>query len=142
MTKVSDRLAAMSSQKARPRSIIWTIARRIAMVIVLVLAFLLSATVTIYVLFRSGDTRVPNLLGRPEAEARKMAEDAGLKVKIQMRSDDKIPASTVIETRPGPNSSVKKDSTLTIYVSSGPSATRSQLISRLLINRSLLKGQS
>lgn len=141
MTNGSDRLAPMSSQKARPRSIIWTIARRIGMVIVLVLAFLLSATVTIYVLFRSGDTRVPNVVGRPEAEARKMAEDVGLKVKIQLRSDDKIPASTVIETRPGPNSSVKKDSTLTIYVSSGPPATKSQLLRRPTVNISLLKGQ-
>ena len=131
----------MSSQKARPRSIIWTIARRIAMVIVLVLAFLLSATVTIYVLFRSGDTRVPNVVGRPEAEARKMAEDAGLKVKIQLRSDDKIPASTVIETRPGPNSSVKKDSTLTIYVSSGPAPAKSHLLNRFIPDDSLLKGR-
>ncbi|MEW6209346.1 MAG: PASTA domain-containing protein [Acidobacteriota bacterium] len=140
MTKGSDRLAAMSSQKARPHSIIWTIARRLAMVIVLVLAFLLSATVTIYVLFRSGDTRVPNVVGKPEAEARKMAEDAGLKVKIQLRSDDKIPASTVIETRPGPNSSVKKDSTLTIYVSSGPAATRSHLFNLFSVGGSPLKG--
>lgn len=131
----------MSSQKARPRSIIWTIARRIGMVIVLVLAFLLSATVTIYVLFRSGDTRVPNVVGKPEAEARRMVEDAGLKVKIQLRSDDKIPTSTVIETKPGPNSSVKKDSTLTIYVSSGPPATKSQLLRRLTVGSSLLKGQ-
>ncbi len=131
----------MSSQKARPRSIIWTIARRIAMVIVLVLAFLLSATVTIYVLFRSGDTRVPNVVGKPEAEARRMAEDAGLKVKIQLQSDDKIPASTVIKTFPLPNSSVKKDFTLTIYVSSGPSTTKSQLVDRFTFSRASLKGQ-
>jgi hypothetical protein len=96
------------------------------MVIILVLAFLLSATVTIYILFRSGDTRVPNLVGKPEAEAQKAAEQAGLKVKIQRRADDKVPANTVIETRPGPNSSVKKDSSLTIIISNGPSTTRSE----------------
>jgi beta-lactam-binding protein with PASTA domain len=90
------------------------------MVVVLALAFFLSALLTIYTLFRSGDTRVPNVLGKTEAEAQKMAEEAGLKVKIQRRIDPQIPANTVIETRPGPNSSVKKDSSLTIVVSSGP----------------------
>ena len=90
------------------------------MVVVLALAFFLSALLTIYTLFRSGDTRVPNVLGKTEAEAQQMAEEAGLKVKIQRRIDSQVPANTVIETRPGPNSSVKKDSSLTIVVSSGP----------------------
>src|SRR6185295_9042483 len=97
-----------------PGSIAWTLSRRLGMVLVLVLAFFMSATVTIYTLFRSGDTRVPNVIGRPEVEAQQMGAKAGLNVKVQRRSDDKIPANTVIETRPGPNSSVKKDSPLTI----------------------------
>lgn len=97
------------------------------MVIVFVLAFFLSAIVTIYTLFRSGDTHVPNIVGRPEAEAQKLAEQAGLRVKIQRRNDSRVPPSSVIETRPGPNSSVKKDSVLTIVVSSGPTQTKSHV---------------
>jgi beta-lactam-binding protein with PASTA domain len=97
------------------------------MVIVLALAFSLSAIVTIYTLFRSGNTEVPNLVGRPETEAQKLAEQAGLRVKIQRRSDSTVTPNLVIETRPGPNSSVKKDSVLTIVVSSGPIQTKSQL---------------
>lgn len=92
------------------------------MVIVLALAFFLSAIVTIYTLFRSGDTQVPNVVGRPETEAQKLVEQAGLRVKIQHRNDATIPANSVIETRPGANSSVKKDSVLTIVVSNGPQA--------------------
>jgi len=95
------------------------------MVIVLALAFSLSAIVTIYTLFRSGDTQVPNVVGRSQTEAQKLAEQAGLRVKIQMRNDASVPANSVIETRPGANSSVKKDSVLTIVVSSGPQ-TKSQ----------------
>lgn len=95
------------------------------MVIVLALAFFLSAIVTIYTLFRSGDTQVPNVVGRPQTEAQKLAEQAGLRVKIQLRNDPTVPATSVIETRPGANSSVKKDSVLTIVVSSGPQ-TKSQ----------------
>ena len=96
------------------------------MVIVLALAFFLSAIVTIYTLFRSGDTHVPNVVGRSQTEAQKLAEQAGLRVKIQLRNDTSVPANSVIETRPGPNSSVKKDSVLTLVVSSGPTQTKSE----------------
>jgi beta-lactam-binding protein with PASTA domain len=116
-----------SSGHVQPGSIAWTISRRLGMVIVLAMAFFLSATVTIYTLFRSGDTRVPNVVGMPEAEALRMAEKAGLKVKVQRRNDATIPADKVIETRPGPNSSVKKDTNLVIVVSTGPTQTKSQL---------------
>jgi predicted PurR-regulated permease PerM len=112
--------------RGEPGSIAWTISRRLGMVIVLALAFFLSAIVTIYTLFRSGDTQVPNVVGRSQTEAQKLAEQAGLRVKIQLRNDTSVPANSVIETRPGPNSSVKKDSVLTIVVSSGPTQTRSE----------------
>jgi serine/threonine-protein kinase len=108
-------------------SILWTIGRRLAMVIVLALAFLLSATITIYVLFRGGDTRVPNVIGKSETEAQRIVEKAGLRVKVTRRNDTLAPPDTVIETRPMPNSSVKKDSNLTIVVSSGPPEPRSGL---------------
>ena len=97
------------------------------MVIVLALAFFLSATITIYTLFRIGDTRVPDIIGKPEAEAQKQAEKAGLKVKVTRRNDT-APADTVIETRPGPNASVKKDSTLTVVVSIGPAKSENRLL--------------
>ena len=109
-----------TASRAASGNIAWTISRRLGMVIVLALAFFLSAIVTIYTLFRSGDTQVPNVVGRPQTEAQKLAEQAGLRVKIQMRNDAGVPANSVIETRPGANSSVKKDSVLTIVVSSGP----------------------
>ena len=115
------------ASRAASGNIAWTISRRLGMVIVLALAFFLSAIVTIYTLFRSGDTQVPNVVGRSQTEAQKLAEQAGLRVKITLRNDGSVPANSVIETRPGANSSVKKDSVLTIVVSSGPQ-TKSQFI--------------
>jgi hypothetical protein len=121
----------MSSSKGaghpQPSSIAWTLSRRLGMVIVLALAFFLSAIVTIYTLFRSGDTQVPNLIGKTEIEAQKIAEQAGLRVKIQHRNDPTVPGNSVIETRPGPNSSVKKDSVLTLVVSVGPAQSKNQI---------------
>ncbi len=115
------------ASRAASGNIAWTISHRLGMVIVLALAFSLSAIVTIYTLFRSGDTQVPNVIGRSQTEAQKLAEQAGLRVRIQMRNDSSVPANSVIETRPGANSSVKKDSVLMIVVSSGPQAKRQNL---------------
>jgi serine/threonine-protein kinase len=81
-------------------------------------------------IFRIGDTRVPAVVGKTEVEALRMAEKAGLKVKVQKRSDPNTPENVVIETRPAPNSSVKKDSSLTIVVSSGAAQNRSQIPER------------
>jgi len=96
------------------------------MVIVLALAFFLSAVVTVYLIFRIGDTRVPAVVGKTEVEATRMAEKAGLKVKVQRRNDPTTPENIVIETRPTQNSSVKKDSNLTLVVSSGPGQNRTE----------------
>jgi hypothetical protein len=116
-----------SENRPEARSIAWTLSRRLGMVIALALAFFMSATITIYTLFRIGDTRVPDVIGKTEVEAQKMAEKAGLKIKVTRRNDPAAPSDTVIETRPGPNSSVKKDSILTIVISSGPSQTKGEI---------------
>jgi len=96
------------------------------MVVVLGLAFLLSATVTIISLFRSGVTYVPNVIGKSETEAQKMIDDAGLELKIQRRADP-APANTVIDINRRQGSSVKKGFTVTIVVSTGPVQTKSEL---------------
>jgi hypothetical protein len=117
-----------SDPNAAPAStggIIWTLARRLSMVVVLTLAFFLSAVVTIYIMFRSGDTRVPDVIGKSEGEARSIMEAGKFEIKIQRRTDD-APVNTVIETRPAPNSSVKSSSLVTIVVSSGPTQNKSQ----------------
>jgi hypothetical protein len=117
-----------SEPNAAPAStggIIWTLARRLSMVVVLTLAFFLSAVVTIYIMFRSGDTRVPDVIGKSEGEARSIMEAGKFEIKIQRRTDD-APLNTVIETRPAPNSSVKSSSLVTIVVSSGPTQNKSQ----------------
>ena len=67
----------------------------------LALHFSLSAIVTIYTLFRSGIRGCP-MCWQAEAEAQKLVELAGLRVKIQRR-ERAAAAGTVIETQPIPN---------------------------------------
>lgn len=110
------------------------------MVIILALAFFLSATITIYTLFRIGDTQVPDVIGKSQAEAQRLAEEAGLKISVLPRADEKAPANTVFRTDPAPNSSVKKDSIVKIYISTGPPQNKSEVTLppsplRLLISR-------
>ena len=120
----------MGSSQTTPRAstgnIVWTIARRLSMVVVLILAFILSAVVTIYIIFRGGDTRLPNVVGKTETEAKNILNSQEFEIRIQRRTDDQIPVNTVIETRPGPDSSVKKNSVVTVVVSSGPAQNKSE----------------
>ena len=115
-----------TTQRATTGSIVWTITRRLSMVVVLMLAFFLSAAVTVYVIFRGGDTRLPNVIGKTEVEAKAILDQQQFDIRIQRRSDDKIPMNTVIETRPAPDSSVKKNSVVTVVVSNGPVQTKSE----------------
>src|SRR5690349_19685493 len=109
--------SSQTTQRATTSTIVWTITRRLAMVVVLILAFILSAAITIYIIFRGGDTRLPNVIGKTEGEARSILDQQKFDIHIQRRNDEKIPANTVIETRPTPDSSVKKNSMVTVVVS-------------------------
>ncbi|MEW6128743.1 MAG: PASTA domain-containing protein [Acidobacteriota bacterium] len=113
------------SERASTGSIIWTISRRLAMVVVLTLAFILSAAVTIYVVFRGGNTRVPDVVGKSEIDAKRLIESAQLEFRVQHRNDDAAAMNTVIETRPAANSAVKKNSVVTVVISNGPAQTKS-----------------
>jgi hypothetical protein len=118
--------SAHGASRSSKEGIAWTIGRRLAMVIVLALAFLLSAIATIFILFRGGETRVPDVKGMTEVEAVKVLKDAGLNAVVRQRPHETVPANTVIETEPRPNSSRKKGFTVTVFVSSGPPPAKIQ----------------
>ena len=114
-----------NAERASTGGILITLVRRLSMVVVLTLAFFLSAIITIYIMFRSGDTRVPDIIGKNEGEAKSILEAGKFEIRIQRRADD-APVNTVIETRPAPNSAVKTNSLVIIVVSAGPQ-NKSQL---------------
>src|SRR5262245_1413976 len=85
------RLACMNAQQNEERAgaggIIWTLSRRLLMVIALILAFFLSAVITIYIMFRSGNTHIPDVIGKQETEAKSIMEAGKFEVRIQRRND-------------------------------------------------------
>src|SRR5829696_4347261 len=88
--------------QADKENIAWSIARKLGMVVVLVLVFIVSATVTVFLLIRTGDTRVPKeIIDRPETEAQQIVQKAGLRVNV-VRLNDDHPANTVFRTDPPP----------------------------------------
>lgn len=69
----------------------------------------------------SNEVDVPDVKDKTEAEARKILEDAKLKVNADVKeiSDDSIEAGKVVKTDPASGQSVKKNREIQLYVSSG-----------------------
>ena len=101
-----------------------TIVRRILLVVVLGVAFASSAMLTIYVLFQSGEVKVPNTVGMSEQDAEKTIERAGLQFKLRRQHfDPEAPVGAVTDQDPAPGFPVKYGFDVKIDVSKGPDPT-------------------
>ncbi len=69
----------------------------------------------------SSEVKIPNVEDKTEAEARKLLEDAGLKVKAETKEipNDSIAEGKVVKTDPAIDSTVKKNREVELYISSG-----------------------
>lgn len=73
----------------------------------------------------SGETKVPNVLGYTEADAKKALEAAGLKVgTVTEESSDTIDSGKVISQSVAKNASVEKGTTVNLVISSGSSQVK------------------
>lgn len=68
-----------------------------------------------------GDVAIPEVSGQTEAAARAELEAAGLKVadEVEEIEDDEVEAGNVVKTDPPEGNEVKKNSVVTLYISSG-----------------------
>ncbi|KUJ54481.1 serine/threonine protein kinase [Streptomyces albus subsp. albus] len=65
-------------------------------------------------------TRVPGVLGLPQAKAEQKLRDEGLKVKVVHEFSDVVAKGRVIAAKPGVGERIRDDGTVTIRVSQGP----------------------
>jgi beta-lactam-binding protein with PASTA domain/predicted Ser/Thr protein kinase len=93
--------------------------RRRAAWAALVVLLLLVAGLLAYFGLRGSSVDLPNLTGRPLAEATATLERQGLRVTV-LRVTSPAPAETVVGQAPGPGTSVDAGSSVTLRVSSGP----------------------
>ncbi|MFC0042467.1 Stk1 family PASTA domain-containing Ser/Thr kinase [Actinomadura rayongensis] len=65
------------------------------------------------------EVEVPNVRGDPSADAQQQLEGAGFNVEIKQEKSNSVQQGNVIRTDPSGGSKAKKNSTVTMYVSSG-----------------------
>jgi serine/threonine-protein kinase len=78
------------------------------------LAWLLSDS-----LFGAGDVRVPNVVDRPEDEARDILDERGFEVEVERRFSNRVEEGIVIEQDPEAGEMLSEGDTVTIAVSRG-----------------------
>lgn len=98
-----------------------TVARRLALVMLLGIAFAASAMLTIYLLFQAGEVEVPNLVGMSQIEAERAVRRAGLGVKARRQHfDAEVPEGAISEQDPVAGFPVKEGFEVKIDISKGP----------------------
>jgi eukaryotic-like serine/threonine-protein kinase len=93
------------------------------LLVLLVLALVGGAVLAAVLLTRPEQARVPVVLGQTLPSARAALEAAGFKVDIDRRSDQS-PIDTVFRQVPSAGSKVDKGSTVTLFVSNGPTTVK------------------
>ena len=78
------------------------------------------STVTLQVAKAPTTVQVPNVVGKTEAEARQMLQDAGLAVSTSNQSSPTVEAGKVISQNPSAGITVAKGTTVALVISSGP----------------------
>ena len=101
---------------------VWGAGKILLLVGGLVLTFIVFAAIAMRVAVRAREVRVPELVGKPLDEARTLAADLGLVVRVDegRRPDAKIPVGHVLGQDPPSGSTARRQRSLRLWVSSGP----------------------
>jgi serine/threonine-protein kinase len=78
-----------------------------------------GSLVTLTVSDGPGLATIPGVAGQTEAQARRLLEQAGFRVRVRERSSDSVRKGEAIETQPGENSQAERGSTVNLIVSAG-----------------------
>ena len=78
-----------------------------------------GSTVTIVVSAGPGETEIPEVRGKPRAEAERLLERADLRVDLRREFDETVPRDRAIGTQPSEFSTVEKGSRVVLLISRG-----------------------
>jgi serine/threonine-protein kinase len=93
-----------------------------------------NSTVVLTISSGTGQTAVPNVVGRDSADAANILGQAGFKTTTKTQPSDTVDAGKVISTNPAAGTKAAKNSTVTMIVSSGPSPTTTQATTTTVAN--------
>jgi hypothetical protein len=106
-------------------SINGSLVQKLVTVVILAVAFFLSAAAVIYLSLRGKEANVPNLLGKSEGEAEQLLAAEGLRLKVRTRTtDEKIQANLISEQLPNAGAAVKAGQVVHVTVSTGIEAKK------------------
>jgi eukaryotic-like serine/threonine-protein kinase len=89
---------------------------------VLAAAAFLSAITTIRVAIRGRVVTMPNVVGKPLAEAQQIVQAGGLQIRVADRMYNPLPLNAVVRQSPAPGDQVKLSQTAQVVLSLGPQA--------------------
>jgi eukaryotic-like serine/threonine-protein kinase len=69
---------------------------------------------------REPEIAMPNVVGQESQTAQQLLQQAGFQVSVQSEQSDSVPSGRVTRTDPGANARVKRGSSVTMFVSTGP----------------------
>jgi eukaryotic-like serine/threonine-protein kinase len=69
---------------------------------------------------RQPSIAMPNVVGQESQTAQQLLQQAGFQVSVQSEQSDSVPTGRVTRTDPGANAQVKRGSSVTMFVSTGP----------------------
>jgi serine/threonine-protein kinase len=101
---------------------IWGLGRILLLAGGLAATFVIFAAIAMRVAVRAREVQVPQLTGRPLAEARALADGLGLAVRVDdaQRPDAQVPAGHVLGQDPAPGATTRRQRGVRIWLSSGP----------------------
>ena len=101
---------------------VWGAGKLFVLVGALLATFFIFAAIAMRVAVRAREVQVPQLSGRPLDEARTMAADLGLALRVDQaqRPDTQVPAGHVLGQDPRPGTTARRQRGVRIWLSSGP----------------------
>ena len=101
---------------------VWSFGKFLVLVGALGLTYLVFFGLAMRVALRTREVEVPPLVGRTVDDARRVANELGLTLRIDdnERSDEKIPAGQIMQQDPVPGVQTRRERTLRVWVSGGP----------------------
>jgi eukaryotic-like serine/threonine-protein kinase len=104
---------------------VWSLGKLLLLAGALGVTFLIFFGLSMRVALRAREVEVPPLLGRSVGDATKLLADLGLGLRVDenLRSDEKVPAGSIMQQDPPPGSQARSQRTIRVWVSAGPRTT-------------------
>lgn len=137
--QLSENIPVQSPPRRQPKKKSSKKKWALAVFLLMVVTVLLGSFFAYGKFWSSAEVVVPNVVGRTADDAERILKDSKLRVMITEQFDEDIAVGLVISQSPDPNSHVKEDRLVTIYVSKGAEVSVVPDVRKLTLREAELK---